>query len=264
MRGRYGMWNRPTTRTYAYNLTYGDPLTGVKSTDTRYTRASTLEGDSDFSSRSFRASTAPPVNVGFKGYYQRQLEATKAVAANAAAEASSKTSATLSSARTSASATTAKKSVTISEKTTTSTSKDELASSQQSSLEYGRSSGSRALRRAESHAVSSFQDPRHTMVPWNIEDSIYKKVADIHMGPYNKYEADQASEASLARWSRVNKMEADLAALTKSSMAYKSCYAKSASQMAAEALSADASAVSSSSKKTRKTIVESSSKRTAA
>merc|ERR1719469_1551131 len=93
MRGRYGLWNRPTTRTYAYNLTIGDPLTGIKSTDTRYTRASTLEGDSFSSSRSFRATTAPPVNAGFKGYYQRQLEATRAVAANAAAEASSKVSA---------------------------------------------------------------------------------------------------------------------------------------------------------------------------
>lgn len=223
-----------------------------------------MEGDSDSYSRSFRASTAPPVNAGFKGYYQRQLEATKAVAANAAAEKSSKVSASAlsSSATTSAStATAAKKTVTISEKTTTTTSKDELAASMKSSLEYGRASGSSALRRAESHAVTSFKDPRHTMVPWNIDDSIYKKVADIHMGPYNKYEADQASEASLARWSRVNKMEADLAALTKSSMAYKSCYAQSASEMAAEAMSADASAVSSSTKKTRKTIVESSSKR---
>jgi len=263
------MWNRPTTRTYAYNLTLGDPLTGAKHADsTRYIRASTLEGDSDYSSRSFRATTAPPVNVGFKGYYQRQLEANRAVAANAAAEASSASSATATAASASskyASSTeaTAKKTVTISEQTTqTKTTKEQLASAMSSSLEAGRSSSSRAVRRAESHAVTSGNDPRHTMVPWNIQDSIYKQVADIHMGPYDKLEADQASKASLSRWSKVNKMEADLAALTKSSMAYKSCYAKSASQMAAEALSADSAMCASSTKKTKKTIVESSSKRT--
>jgi len=266
MRGRYGMWNRPTTRTYAYNLTLGDPLTGAKHADsTRYIRASTLEGDSDYSSRSFRSSTLPPVNAGFKGYYQRQLEATRAVAANAAAEASSAKTSAVSSKSASSTEATAKKTVTISEQTTTSkTTKEQLASAMQSSLEAGRSSSSRAVRRAESHAITSGNDPRHTMVPWNIEDSIYKKVADIHMGPYDKLEADNAAKASLTRWSKVNKMEADLAALTKSSMAYRSSYAKSASQMAAEALSADSAMCASSTKKTKKTIVESSSKRTAA
>merc|ERR1712080_136950 len=82
-------------------------------------------------------------------------------------------------------------------------------------------------------------------------------------GPYDKLEADNAAKASLSRWSKVNKMEADLAALTKSSMAYRSCYAKSASQMAAEALSADSAICASSTKKTKKTIVEPSIKRTA-
>ena len=44
------------------------------------------------------------------------------------------------------------------------------------SLEYGKSSRSAALRRAEVHAVKSGNDPRHVMVPHNLEDDICKKV----------------------------------------------------------------------------------------
>ena len=83
------------------------------------------------------------------------------------------------------------------------------------------------------------------------------------MAPYAKGEAETAAQASLARWSKVNKMESDLEALTKTAMTYSSCYKKSAAQMAKEAMSEDASAVASSYKKTKKTIVESSSKKTA-
>ena len=83
------------------------------------------------------------------------------------------------------------------------------------------------------------------------------------MAPYAKGEAETAAQASLARWSKVNKMESDLEALTKTAMTYSSAYKKSAAQMAKEAMSEDASAVASSYKKTKKTIVESSSKKTA-
>ena len=44
------------------------------------------------------------------------------------------------------------------------------------SLEYGKSSRSAALRRAEVHAVNSGKDPRHVMVPRNLDDDICKKV----------------------------------------------------------------------------------------
>jgi hypothetical protein len=257
----------PGAMTFAERLHYRD-LQGrryeAEDLEKRYARASSE------AYTSARASTAPPVNVGFKGFYQRQLEASKAVAeqeasAKAAASASIKTA----SARSASVATSvaAKKTVQISESTTTKTSsskKQELAALQKSSLEYGKTSASSAVRRAEGHAVSSFRDPRHTMVPHDITDDICKKVADIHMAPYARDEAGLAAQASLASWAKVSKMESSLEALTKSAMTYKSSYAQSASQMAKAAMSEDASAVSSSSKKTRKTIVESSSKKQAA
>jgi uncharacterized protein YvpB len=62
---------------------------------------------------------------------------------------------------------------------------------------------------------------------------------------------------------KLERMEKELSALTSSAMSYKSMYAKSASQMAAEAMSACESEASSS-KKTIKTVIESSSKQVAA
>lgn len=296
------MWRRPMSRTYAYNLDLGDHYyTHIKdyvgSTPDRDARGETpgamtfgerlhyreLQGRryeaEDLEKRyarasseaySVRASTAPPVNVGFKGFYQRQLEASKAVAEQeAAAKAAASASIKTASAKSASTATSvqAKKTVTISESTTTKTSsskKQELAALQKSSVDYGKTSASRAVRRAESHAESSFRDPRHTMVPHNVTDDICKRVADIHMAPYAREEAGLAAQASLASWAKVSKLESSLEALTKNAMTYKSSYAQSASQMAKQAMSEDASAVASSSKKTRKTVVESSSKKVAA
>ena len=59
---------------------------------------------------------------------------------------------------------------------------------------------------------------------------------------------------------KVEKMEKELAALINSSMSYKSVYNKTAKQMAMEAMEACESEAASS-KKVRKTVVESSSKR---
>ena len=59
---------------------------------------------------------------------------------------------------------------------------------------------------------------------------------------------------------KVEKMEKELAALINSSMSYKSVYSKTAKQMAMEAMEACESEAASS-KKVRKTVVETSSKR---
>merc|ERR1712037_415066 len=93
------------------------------------------------------------------------------------------------------------------------------------SLEYGKSSRCQALRRAEIHAEKSGRDPRHVMVPRNLEDDICKKVADIHM-----------HENSVKSQQGRLKMEKELAALITSSMSYKSVYSKTAKQMAMEAM----------------------------
>jgi len=154
------------------------------------------------------------------------------------------------------------------EKTTTSVEKKTVKmdnlSEQAKSLEYGRRSTSKALRRAEIHAVNSGKDPRHVVVPRNfLEDDICKMVADIHIAPFEGKEITSAKAATQQGRLKVERLEKELGRVTESAMAYKSSYAKSASQMAAEAMSA-MEAEASSSKKTRKTIVETSTKRVAA
>lgn len=141
--------------------------------------------------------------------------------------------------------------------------KVDLVSEQAKSLDYGRRSVSKAVRRAEIHAVNSGKDPRHVPVPRNVGDDICYLVADLHLTPYEGKEITGARAASQQGRLKVDRLEKELSKVTESAMSYKSLYAKSASQMAAEAYSA-MEAEAKSSKKTRKTIVESSSKRVAA
>merc|ERR1712117_856552 len=151
---------------------------------------------------------------------------------------------------------------TVQEKTTTTVekttkSKVDLLKEQKTSLEYGKSSKCAALRRAEIHAQNSGKDPRHVPVPRNVDDDICYLVADIHLSPYTGKEVSSASSMSQQGRLKIERMEKELSALTSSAMSYKSLYSKSASQMAAEAMSA-AESEAASSKKIRKTVVETS------
>merc|ERR1719348_640959 len=114
----------------------------------------------------------------------------------------------------------------------TSSAKFDAALEQQRSLEYGKQSKSRALRRAELHAVHSGKDPRHTVLPRSLGDDICKVVADLHVSPYESRELSTAKAASMQGRVKVEKMEKELSKLTENAMAYKSIYAKSARQMA--------------------------------
>merc|ERR1712228_339111 len=158
---------------------------------------------------------------------------------------------------------------TVQEKTTTSVQKSiktskkvDLLKEQKSSLEYGKSSKCAALRRAEIHAQNIGKDPRHVPVPRNVNDDICKMVADIHMSPYTGKEVSSASSISKQGRLKVERLEKDLNALTTSAMSYKSIYAKSASQLASEAMAACETEASS--KKVRKTVIETSRKEVAA
>jgi len=216
--------------------------------------------------------------MGYTGYYGRQLammnEAASAKSASASSASATAKSSTVSASSSSAAAKSvsiaASKTTSVQEKTTTSVekksvSREQILSSQEKSLEYGRSSGSKALRRAEIHAVNSGKDPRHVFVPriHTNTDDICKVVADLHIAPFEGKEITSAKAANQQGRLKVERMEKELSKVTSSAMAYKSMYQKSASQMAAEAMSA-CEAEASSSKKTRKTIVESSTKRVAA
>merc|ERR1719391_933322 len=126
---------------------------------------------------------------------------------------------------------------------------------QEASLQEGRQSMSKAVRRAEYHAQTSGKDPRHVGVPRDLSDDILKKMADIHICPYEGREIGEAQAAASQGKLRVERMDKELASITASAMKYKSLYSKSAAEMAKEALQA-VEAESKSFKKTRKTVVE--------
>lgn len=205
-----------------------------------------------FAVRGVRASSPAPV------IYPSKASAS-AVSASASASAAS---ASASKTSISASSTSIAQSKTTTTTERTSSAKFDAALEQQRSLEYGKQSKSRALRRAELHAVHSGKDPRHTVLPRSLGDDICKVVADLHVSPYESRELNTAKAASMQGRVKVEKMEKELSKLTENAMSYKSIYAKSARQMAMEAMQAcDMEAASS--KKVRKTVV-SESKRVAA
>ena len=93
---------------------------------------------------------------GHTGYYAQQLANSSRTSAAAASTA------------------------TTSKQTETSEMHSCLMSAHHQSLREGRQSVSRAVRRAEQHAVTSGQDPRHVQVPRDMSDDICKKVRQPH------------------------------------------------------------------------------------
>lgn len=209
--------------------------------------------------------------TGYTGYYGRQLAVLKAAdesrKAESAAMAKSSASAV---AQSSAARSVSMKSTSVQqtmERQETSVQKSSVEQKrvafkreQDLSLEEGRRSMSRAVRRAEYHAQTSGKDPRHVGVPRDITDDICKKVADIHMSPYDSREIGVARQASAQGRLKLERMEKELDSITSSAMKYKSFYLKSASQMAKEAMEA-AETEAMASKKIKRTVVEESSRR---
>jgi len=166
----------------------------------------------------------------------------------------------------SSSASVARSTAVSTQQTTTTESKltrEQVLRAQSESIEYGKRSKSQALRRAEMHAVSSGKDPRHTVLPRSLGDDICKVVADLHISPYESKEVNAAKASYAQGRLKVDRMEKQLQSLTDSAMSYKSIYAKSAHQMAREAMEA-CEQEAASSKKVRRTVVEESSRRVAA
>jgi len=225
---------------------------------------------------------------GYSGYYSRQLALINQKQGPTAAEAAvplnlslgrsaspaptiyptSRVAASATSARSmaasasaSSSSMTASRSVTTQE--TSSVQRTEQAAimrEHSASLEYGKKSTSRALRRAEQHAVTSGKDPRHTVLPRSLGDDICKVVADLHISPYESKEQTSANASYMQGRLKVDRMNKELSRVTESAMSYKSMWTKSASQMAKEAIEAcDMEAMSN--KKVRRTVVEESSSR---
>jgi len=94
-----------------------------------------------------------------------------------------------------------------------------------------------------------------------VEDDICKKVADIRMSPWSKgQELDEANAASARARARILELERELEEITRKAMTTQVRALKTAKQMAAEATREDQAAMASSFTKTKKVMVESSSK----
>ena len=170
-------WNRPEPRIYSYNTdpsTFRVGYSSSASSASRSARAASVSmGSESMTSRGLRATTVAPASgdslAGYSGFYGKQL------AEAGQRTSSSMTAASAKSAVSSSTAVTESVSKTI-QKTEKTSTKVDMMKEHAKSLEYGKSSRSAALRRAEVHAVKSGNDPRHVMVPHNLEDDICKKV----------------------------------------------------------------------------------------
>merc|ERR1712228_966727 len=188
-------WTRPTTHIYSYNREAQNIMssrsaraTSVAANESRSALTSTSESNVR-SSRAASVAASSDSFSGYSGYYGRQMALIMQKQGPTAAAAAVPISESLRAgspaptiypkkAATSASATTASasRSTAISTKETTTTetklTREQVLKAQSESIEYGKRSKSQALRRAESHAVSSGKDPRHTVLPRSLGDDI--------------------------------------------------------------------------------------------
>merc|ERR1712142_678387 len=266
----FSMWSARATSVAANESR--SALTSSSESNVRSSRAASVAASADSFS-------------GYSGYYGRQMAlimqkqgptaAAAAVPISESLRAGSpaptvyprKAIATASASASAASSASVARSTAVSTQETTTTesklTREQVLKAQSESIEYGKRSKSQALRRAEMHAVSSGKDPRHTVLPRSLGDDICKVVADLHISPYESKEANAAKASYAQGRLKVDRMEKQLQHLTDSAMSYKSIYAKSAAQMAREAMEA-CEQEAASSKKVRRTVVEESSRRVAA
>merc|ERR1712010_202621 len=282
-----GTWTRPTTHIYSYNREAQNIMssrsaraTSVAASESRSALTSTSESNVR-SSRAASVAASSDSFTGYSGYYGRQMALIMQKQGPTAAAAAVPISESLragspaptvyprkaiATASASASASSASSTAVSTQQTTTTESKltrEQVLKAQSESIEYGKRSKSQALRRAEMHAVSSGEDPRHAVLPRSLGDDICKVVADLHISPYETKEVNAAKASYAQGRLKVDRMEKQLQCLTASAMSYKSSYSKSAAQMAREAMEA-CEQEAASSKKVRRTVVEESSRRVAA
>merc|ERR1712012_504288 len=257
-------WTRPTTHIYSYNREAQNIIssrsaraTSVAANESRSAMTSTSESKMRSSRAASVAATSDNFS-GYSGYYGRQLAqimqkqgpTAAAVPVRESLRAGSpaptiypnKAVASASGSASASSSTSVARSTAVSTKETTTTeskiSREQVLRAQSESIEYGKRSKSQALRRAEMHAASSGKDPRHTVLPRSLGDDICKVVADLHISPYESKEVNAAKASYAQGRLKVDRMEKQLQHLTDSAMSYKSIYAKSAAQMAREAMEA--------------------------
>ena len=112
-----------------------------------------------------------------------------------------------------------------------------------------------------SSAASASSTQIKTESKRRIEDDISKKMADVRMSPWSKgQELDEANAASARARARILELEKELDEITRKAMTTQVKALKTAKQMAMEATREDEAAMASSIKKSKKVMIESSSK----
>merc|ERR1711981_594446 len=221
----------------------------------RYARSSSLARESN--------------SKGFEPSALRMARAASEVATSATASQAQAASATASKAQLVASSMSASKQQASSQQTSvrssrveeTSVQKKSSLASQKQEIRKSTAVATAASKASASSAASAASSKRVTTESSRrIDDDISKKIADIHITPFSKgQEADAASAASARARARILELERELEEITKKAMTTQVRALKTAKQMAAEAM-ADEANMSSSVKKTKKVMIESSAK----
>lgn len=222
----------------------------------RYARSSSLARESN--------------SKGFEPSALRMARAASEVATTATASQAQAASATASKAQMVASSMSASRQQASSQQTSvkssrveeTSVQKKSSVAAQKQEIRKSTAVTAAASKASAASAASAASSKRVTLESSRrIDDDISKKIADIHITPFSKgQEADAASAASARARARILELERELEEITKKAMTTQVRALKSAKQMAAEAYAADEAAMSSSVKKSKKVMIESSAK----
>jgi len=139
--------------------------------------------------------------------------------------------------------------------------KQSMASTASKKEETSVSASKTTSAAAKSSSASASASASKLVSSRRIDDDVSKKIADIHITPFSKgQELDAANAASARARARIMELERELEEITKKAMTTQVRALKTAKQMAAEAMAQDEANMSSSVKKTKKVMIESSAK----
>ena len=275
MRQKGGYWKRPVSRTYMYNLDVGEhyysPLTTYLDAE-RGTRGETpgaLTFDERLArnwlhGRRYEATEARDRYARASSMSRGETQSSASYLASdmAARSARSASEMRTASSRQQATSVTASRQQMIAQSMASQRQQSQRSEMRSTAQEQRMSSAS--SKKQVSMASSSSQQQESRMLSESkrrIDDDICKKVADIHMSPWSKgQELDEANAASLRARQRIAELERELEEITRKAMTSTSVALKTAKQMAMEATREDELAVANSYSKSKKVLVESSSR----
>jgi hypothetical protein len=274
---RGGFWRRPVSRTYGYNLEVGEhyyaPMTSYLEAE-RGSRGETpgaltyserlarkwIYGrryDSEELRERYSRATSVARGEGVAAAASKSVSFLESEMAARSARAVSELRASSSSQlKASSSATTsASASASATSQSLTSQRQSLLATSQKSTQVSSSVAKSSSVQQSQSVSSSRFSSKQ------KIEDDVCKKIADIRMSPWSEgQELSEAQAASARARQRILELERELEEITRKAMTSQTKALKTAKQMAMEASLEDEAAMAASTKRSKKVIMESSSK----